>query len=329
MSKIKAAITGIEAWVPEYVLTNHELSTMVDTNDAWIVERTGIRERHILKGEGLATSDLALPAVKKLLEKTNTKPEEVEVIVFGTVTPDSPVPSTANVLADKLGIKNGFGFDVNAACCGFLYALTIGARLIESGAHKKVIVVGADKMSSIVDYTDRNTCILFGDGAGAVMLEPSTEGYGMQDSVLYSDGEGRNFLGIKAGGSQHPASQETVEQRGHYLHQSGSIVFKSAVKGMSGAIEEILKRNNLAPEDIAWVVPHQANIRILQSVAEYANIPMDKVMINIQKYGNTTAATIPLCLWEWQDQLKKGDKLLLTAFGGGFTWGCTYLTWGI
>jgi 3-oxoacyl-[acyl-carrier-protein] synthase-3 len=328
MSKIKAAITGIEAWVPEYVLTNHELSTMVDTNDAWIVERTGIRERHILKGEGLATSDLAVPAVKKLLEKTNTKPEEVEVIVFGTVTPDSPVPSTANILADKLGIKNGFGFDVNAACCGFLYALTIGARLIESGAHKKVIVVGADKMSSIVDYTDRNTCILFGDGAGAVMLEPSTE-FGIEDSVLYSDGEGRNFLGLKAGGSLYPASHETVEQRQHYLHQSGSIVFKSAVKGMSGAIEEILKRNNLAPEDIAWVVPHQANIRILQSVAEYANIPMDKVMINIQKYGNTTAATIPLCLWEWQDQLKKGDKLLLTAFGGGFTWGCTYLTWAI
>jgi 3-oxoacyl-[acyl-carrier-protein] synthase III len=325
--RITAAITGIQGYVPDYILTNEELSTMVDTNDEWITSRTGIKERRILKEPGKATSDMGAEAVKGLLAKTGTDPMEIELLICATVTGDMVFPDTANTITDKIGAKNAFGFDINAACSGFIYALTTAAKFIESGSYKKVVVVGADMMSSIVDYQDRTTCILFGDAAGAVMLEPSTEGFGVVDSILRADGSGRQFLHMKAGGSLKPATVETVMAREHYAFQEGKSVFKSAVNGMVTTAQEVMNRNHLTMDDINWLVPHQANQRIISSVGEYFGIPTERVMVNIHKYGNTTAATIPLCLWEYESQLKKGDNLILTAFGGGFTWGSVYVKW--
>lgn len=313
--------------MPDYVLTNAELEKLVETNDEWIATRTGIRERRILKEEGLATSYLGEQAVRGLLEKTGTKPEEVELLICATVTPDMMFPDTANLIAYRTGLKNAFTFDLSAACSGFLFALTTGAKYIESGMYKKVIVVGADKMSSIVDYTDRATCILFGDGGGAVMLEPSKDGNGIMDSILHSDGVGAENLYQRAGGSLKPATHETVDAKEHFAFQNGRPVYKAAVAGMSGVVKEMMQKHNLSADDIAWVVPHQANLRIIESVASMADFPMEKVMVNIQKYGNTTAATLPLCLWEWEKQLKKGDNLILTAFGGGYTWGAIWVKW--
>ncbi|NGM62874.1 ketoacyl-ACP synthase III [Sphingobacterium sp. SGG-5] len=327
MSKIHAAITAVNGYVPDYVLTNSELETMVDTNDEWIVTRTGIKERRILKGEGLATSDLAVPAVKGLLEKRGIAATEIELIIFCTSTPDMLFPATANILADKIGATNAWGYDLQAACSGFLFGLTTAAQFIESGRHSKVLVIGADKMSSVVNYKDRNTCILFGDGCGAVLLEPNTEGNGIQDAILKTDGSGGQYLNIKAGGSLHPASHETVEAGLHYAYQEGRTVFKFAVTNMADVAAEIMERNNLSSEDVAWLVPHQANKRIIDATAERAGLPEEKVMVNIHKYGNTTSGTIPICLWEWEKQLKKGDNLILAAFGGGFTWGSVYLKW--
>jgi 3-oxoacyl-[acyl-carrier-protein] synthase-3 len=327
-NSITAAITGVGGYVPDYILTNAELEKMVDTNDEWIRSRTGIAERRILKGEGLATSDLAVPAIQELLTKKNFTAADIDCIICATVTPDLPFPSTANIIADKVGAVNAFSFDLAAACSGFLYALTTGAAFIESGRYKKVIVVGADKMSSIIDYTDRTTCIIFGDGAGAVLLEPNAQGFGVQDSILKSDGSGRTHLHIKAGGSAKPASVESVLAKEHFVYQAGQAVFKFAVKGMADVRAELLEKNNLTGDDIAWLVPHQANLRIIDATAHRMGLPMEKVMINIQKYGNTTAATLPLCLWDWEDKLKKGDNIVLAAFGGGFTWGATLVKWG-
>jgi len=327
--KITAAITAVGGYVPEYVLTNKKLEEMVDTNDEWIRSRTGIVERRILKGEGKGTSDLIVPAIQEILDKKQMAATEIECIIVATVTPDMVFPATANVVADKIGATNSFGFDISAACSGFLYALTTGAAFIESGRYKNVIVVGADKMSAIVDYTDRNTCIIFGDGAGAVLLEAGTDGLGVKDSILKSDGNGRHYLNMKAGGSIKPASVETVMAREHYAYQEGKTVFKFAVKGMADVSAELMERNNLTADDIAWLAPHQANLRIIDATATRIGLPMEKVMINIHKYGNTTAATVPLCLWEWQDRLKKGDNVLLAAFGGGFTWGATWVKWAI
>ena len=327
MSKIHAAITAVNGYVPDYILTNKELETMVDTNDEWIVSRTGIKERRILKGEGLATSDLAVPAVKGLLEKRGISAEEIDLIIFCTSTPDMMFPATANILADKIGAKNAWGYDLQAACSGFLFGLTTGAQFIESGKHTKVLVVGADKMSSVVNYSDRNTCILFGDGCGVVLLEPNEEGNGIQDTILKTDGSGGPFLNIKGGGSLNPATHQTVEAGLHYAYQEGRTVFKFAVTNMADVAHEIMQRNNLTADDVAWLVPHQANKRIIDATAERAGLPEEKVMVNIHKYGNTTSGTIPLCLWEWESQLKKGDNLILAAFGGGFTWGSVYLKW--
>ena len=327
MSKIKAVITGVQGALPEYVLTNKELETMVDTNDEWITSRTGIKERRILKGEGLAASDLATEAIEKLLVKTNTKKEEIEMVIVATVTGDHTFPDTANITCDKVGLENAFGFDVHAACSGFLFSLTTGAQYIESGRLKKVIVVGVDVMSSIIDYTDRSTCIIFGDGCGAVLLEAGEE-LGLVDSVFKGDGGGREFLQMKAGGSFKPTSQETLDNGEHYIYQEGRTVFKHAVKGMSGAIKEVMERNNLNADQVDWLVPHQANNRIISSVSDQLDFPMEKVMLNIERYGNTTAGTLPLCLWDYESQLKKGDKIILAAFGGGFTWGATLLEWG-
>jgi len=326
-NKISAAITAVAGWVPEDRLTNFDLEKMVDTNDEWIRTRTGISERRILKGEGLATSDMIAPAVLELCKKRGIDPSEIDCMIVGTVTPDMVFPSTANVVCDKIGAVNAWGFDLSAACSGFLFSLTTGASYIESGRYKKVVVVGADKMSAIIDYTDRNTCVIFGDGAACVLLEPNEEGYGVQDSILKSDGAGRNFLNMKAGGSLRPASIETVANREHYAFQEGKTVFKFAVKGMADVSAELLERNNLTGEDIAWLVPHQANLRIIDATAERMGLAKEKVMINIQKFGNTTAGTIPLCLWEWESQLKKGDNIVLAAFGGGFTWGATWIKW--
>lgn len=325
--KITAAITAVAGWVPEDRLTNFDLEKMVDTNDEWIRTRTGISERRILKGEGLATSDMIVPAVLDLCKKRGIDPKEIDCMIVGTVTPDMVFPSTANVVCDKIGATNAFGFDVSAACSGFLFSLTTGASFIESGRYKKVVVVGADKMSAIIDYTDRNTCVIFGDGAGCVLLEPSEDGYGVQDSILKSDGAGRNYLNMKAGGSLRPASMETVANREHFAYQEGQTVFKFAVKGMADVSAELLERNNLTGDDIAWLVPHQANLRIIDATANRIGLPKEKVMINIEKFGNTTAGTIPLCLWEWENQLKKGDNVVLAAFGGGFTWGATWIKW--
>ena len=326
MKKIHAAITGIQGYVPDYILDNKELEELVDTNDEWIVTRTGIKERRILKGEK-GSSDLGAEAIKGLLDKTNTSAEEIDLIICATVTPDMLFPSTACLIADKIGAENICAFDISAACSGFLYALTTASKFIESGSYKKVIVVGCDKMSSIVDYTDRTTCVLFGDGAGAVLLEPNTDGLGIMDYILKSDGSGGEFLKMKAGGSLHPASHETVDAREHFVYQDGQPVFKKAVKSMADVSEEIMKKNNLSSDDIAWLVPHQANKRIIDATSRRMGVGDEKVMLNIERYGNTTAGTIPLCLWDWEDQLKKGDNLVLAAFGGGFTWGSIYLKW--
>ena len=325
--KVTAAITAVGGYVPEDRLTNFDLEKMVETNDEWIRTRTGIEERRILKGEGKATSDMAVPAIQQLLDKRGISAEEIDCIICCTVTPDMVFPATANIISDKLGAKHAWGFDLQAACSGFLYGLTTGASFIESGRYKKVVVVGADKMSAIVDYTDRQTCIIFGDGAGAVLLEPNHEGYGVLDSILKSDGSGRNYLHMKAGGSLKPASAETVANKEHFVYQEGQAVFKFAVKGMADVSAELLERNKLTGDDIAWLVPHQANKRIIDATADRMGLSHDKVMLNIQKYGNTTAATIPLCLWEWRQQLNKGDNLVLAAFGGGFTWGATLVKW--
>lgn len=325
--KINAAITAVGGFVPEDRLTNFDLEKMVDTNDEWIRTRTGIEERRILKGAGKGTSDMVVPAVQDLCRKRGIDPSEIDVLIVGTVTPDMVFPATANVACDKLGAKNAWGFDVSAACSGFLYTLTLGASLIESGRYKKVVVCGADKMSAIVDYSDRATCIIFGDGAGAVLLEPNEDGYGIQDSILRSDGSGCQYLHMKAGGSVKPASMETVAAKEHFIYQEGQAVFKFAVKGMADVSAELLERNNLTADDIAWLVPHQANLRIIDATANRMGLSKEKVMINIAKYGNTTAGTIPLCLWEWEKKLKKGDNLVLSAFGGGFTWGATLVKW--
>jgi len=325
MSKTEAGITGIHGYVPEYRLTNDELSTMVETTDEWIMQRIGIKERRILK-EG-ATSDMGTAAVKGLLDKTGTKPEEIELVICATITADYHFPSTANLICDKVGMVNAWGFDISAACSGFVYGLQTAASFVQAGTHKKVILVGADMMSAITDYTDRTTCPLFGDAAGAVLLEPVEEGLGIRDSILESDGSGVNHLLMKAGGSLHPPTYETIDNREHFVRQEGQAVFKVAVSKMADVSVEIMKKNKLAPEDLHWLVPHQANMRIIEAVARRMGIPKEKVMINIDRYGNTTAATIPLCLWEWEDQLKKGDNLILAAFGGGFTWGSLYLKW--
>ena len=323
----KAAITGINGYVPDYVLTNAELERMVDTNDEWITTRTGIRERHILKGEGMGSSHMGAKAVAGLLEKTNTSPDEVDLLICATTTPDYVFPCTANLICDMVGIRNVGSFDIQAACSGFVYALTIGSQFIETGKYKKIVVVGADKMSAIIDYTDRSTCILFGDGAGAVLLEPNEEGFGILDSIIKSDGSGQAHLFQKAGGSRYPPTHETVEKRWHYVYQDGPSVFKFAVKNMADVSAEIMERNHLTGPDIAWLVPHQANKRIIEATAHRMGIDADRVMITIQKYGNTTAATIPLCLLDYESQLKKGDNLVMAAFGGGFTWGAAYVKW--
>lgn len=327
MTKITAAITGVQGYVPEDILTNDDLAKFVDTTDEWIMSRTGIKTRHILRGEGKGTSVMAIEAVKGLLAKTNTKPEEIDLLICATISPDHFFPATANIICEAVGIPHVGSYDLAAACSGFLNALVTGAMFIEAGRYKKVVVVGADKMSSIVDYTDRTTCVLFGDGAGAVLLEANTEGLGIQDFILKSDGSGANHLIQKAGGSAYPPTHETIDQRQHYIHQEGPAVFKFAVTRMADVSAEIMERNNLTGEDVAFLVPHQANKRIIDATANRMGIGPDKVMLTIQKYGNTTAATIPLCLWEYESQLKKGDNLVLAAFGGGFTWGSIYLKW--
>ena len=328
MAKIHAAITGIAGYLPEDILDNEELSRMVDTTDEWIMTRIGIKTRHILRPAGKGTSDMGSEAVKQLLIKTNTAPEDVEVLICATVTPDHQFPATGNIISDKAGLKNAFSYDLNAGCSGFLFALSTGAKFIESGRYKKVIVVGADKMSSIVDYTDRATCPIFGDGAGAIMLEPTEDPeIGVIDEIMGTDGAGRIHLHQKAGGSVKPASHETVDAREHYIYQEGQAVFKVAVSKMADVSVEMMERHNISPEELAWLVPHQANMRIIEAVARRMELPKEKVMINIEKYGNTTAATLPLLLWEWEPQLKKGDKLILSTFGAGFTWGAIYLKW--
>ena len=327
MSKLRAKISGIHGWVPPYILTNAELETMVETSDEWILSRTGIRERHILKGEGLGTSDLGAEAVKGLLEKTGIGPEEIDLLICATVTPDMMFPATANIISDKAGLRNAFSFDLNAACSGLLFALITASKYVETGMYKKVIVVGADKMSSITDYTNRETCVLFGDAAGALLLEPTEEEIGIMDAITGTDGSGRVHLHMKAGGSVRPPSHETVDAREHYIYQEGQPVFKFAVTRMADVSAEIMERNNLAPADIAYLVPHQANLRIIDATARRRGVGKVKVMINIDRYGNTTDATIPLCLWEWESKLKKGDNLILAAFGGGFTWGSIWVKW--
>lgn len=327
MTKLKAVITGIGINLPEYILTNEELSRMVDTTDEWIMTRIGIKERRIIREEGKGSSDIGAAAVIQLLEKTGTKPEEIDLLICATVTPDMQFPATANVISDKTGIKNAFSFDLNAGCSGFLYALVTGSKYVESGLYKKVIIVGAEKMSSIVDYTDRAVCPIFGDAAGAVLLEPTTEDFGLIDSILRSDGYGRIHLHQKAGGSVKPASHETINAREHFIYQEGQPVFKAAVLNMAEISAEIMDRNNLTHEDIAWLVPHQANLRIIDATARRMGLDAAKVMINIEKYGNTTAATLPLCLWEWESKLRKGDNIILTTFGAGFTWGAVFLKW--
>ena len=327
MNKTRAAITGVFGYVPDYVLTNKELEVMVDTTDEWIQTRTGIQERRILKGEGKGTSDMGAAAVLGLLAKKGIEASEIDLLICATTTPDMQFPATANIITDKIGAKNAFGFDINAACSGFIYALTTAAKFIESGSYKKIVVVGGDKMSSIINYEDRTTCIIFGDGAGAVLLEPSTDENGIVDSILKSDGSGRIHLHQKAGGSAKPASHETVEAKEHYVYQEGQSVYKFAVTNMAEVSAEIMEKNHLVADDIAWLVPHQANKRIIDATASRMGIGSEKVMLNIHKYGNTTNGTIPLCLWEWESQLKKGDNIILAAFGGGFTWGAVYIKW--
>ena len=327
MGKINASITGVQGHVPDYVLTNKELETLVDTNDEWIVSRTGVKERRILKEEGKGSSDLGTKAIKGLLAKTNTSADEIDLIICATATPDMVFPSTACIIANNVGAKNAFAYDLMAACSGFLFALSTASKFIETGTYKKVIVVGADKMSSIVDYTERATCIIFGDGAGAVLLEPTKDGLGIQDSILKSDGSGIEFLHMKAGGSAKPASHATIDAKEHYIFQDGQPVFKAAVKSMADVSAEIMERNNLSADDVAWLVPHQANKRIIDATARRMGVGNEKVMLNIEKYGNTTNGTIPLCLWEWEGKLNKGDNIILAAFGGGFTWGSIFIKW--
>ncbi|HCC71381.1 MAG TPA: 3-oxoacyl-ACP synthase [Bacteroidales bacterium] len=327
MEKIRAAITGVNAWFPEYRLTNDELATMVDTSDEWIMQRVGIKERRILKGENHGTSVLGAEAVKGLLEKTGTSPAEVDLLICATVTPDMPFPATANIISDKVGIKNAFSFDLNAACSGFIFALQTAAGYVESGRYKKVVLVGADKMSSITDYEDRTTCALFGDASGAVLIEPTTDDVGIIDHLFHTDGSGKNYLYMKAGGSARPASHETVDAREHFVYQEGQTVFKFAVSHMADVAVEVMKRNNLKSDDVAWLVPHQANLRIIDATGRRMGLDPSQIMINIQKFGNTTTATIPLCLWEYENRMKRGDNIILAAFGGGFTWGSVYLKW--
>jgi 3-oxoacyl-[acyl-carrier-protein] synthase III len=327
MTKIRAAITGVGGYVPDYVLTNKELETMVETTDEWITTRTGVKERRILKGENQGVSVLGIEAVKDLLKKTKVDPKEIDLIIFATVTADMTFPATANIVATAVGAVNAFSYDMGAACSGFLYALETGTNFIESGRYKKVIVIGGDKMSAILDYTDRTTCIIFGDGAGAVLLEPTTENVGVMDSILKSDGSGEAYLHMKAGGSRKPASLETVAAKQHYVYQEGSAVFKFAVTNMADVSAQIAERNHLTPESITWLAPHQANKRIIDATANRVGITEDKVMMNIERYGNTTAGTIPLLLWDYEKRLKKGDNLILAAFGGGFTWGAMYVKW--
>lgn len=325
MSKITAAITGVAGYVPDDVLTNDDLAKIVDTNDEWITTRTGIKERRIMKNG--ASSDMCVHAVNELLKKTNTDPKEVDLVIVGTVTPDYTFPSTSNIVCDKTGMTNAWGYDLIAACSGFIYSLATGAQFIETGKYKKVMVIGVDKMSSIIDYQDRTTCVIFGDGCGAVMLEPTEDGMGVQDFILHADGSGRQYLFQPGGGSMNPASIETVENRMHYVKQEGKQVFKFAVTNMAEVSAEIMEKNDLKSEDVAWLVPHQANLRIIDATANRMGLPKEKVMINIQKYGNTTAGTLPLCLWDYEKQLKKGDNIILSAFGGGFTWGAVYIKW--
>ncbi|MBN2524082.1 MAG: ketoacyl-ACP synthase III [Bacteroidales bacterium] len=327
MTNLRASITGVGGYVPEDILNNEELSQMVDTSDEWITQRVGIKERRILKEKGKATSDMAVMAIQELLDKTRTKPEEIDFLICSTITPDMAFPSTANLIGEKLKLKNAFNFDLSAACSGFIYGLETASRMIESKAYKKVVVVGADMMSSVTDYTDRSTCPLFGDGAGAVLLEPTSEDVGVIDRILGYDGSGKEFLHMKAGGSLNPPSHQTVDNREHFVYQEGKAVFKVAVSVMSDIAVNIMHRNNISPEKLAWLVPHQANMRIIEAVARRMGIKREQVMINIQNYGNTTAATIPLCLWNYEDQLKKGDNIILTAFGAGYTWGSIYLKW--
>ena len=325
--KLRAAITGVGGYVPDYILTNAELESMVDTSDEWIFTRTGIRERRILKEPGKGSSDMVVKAMDELFAQTGLKPEEIDLLICATVTADMIFPDTANTICDKIGAVNAFGYDINAACSGFLYALHTGSKFIESGTYKKVVVAGVDKMSSILDYTDRATCVIFGDGAGVVLLEPDTQGFGIVDAVLRADGSGRQYLHMKAGGSIKPPTLETVLAREHYVYQEGKTVFKYAGKGMVDTVQQVLERNGLTTEDIRWLVPHQANKRIISSVGDSLGIPEDRVMVNIEKYGNTTAGTLPLCLWDYRDQLQPGDWVVLTAFGGGFTWGAILIKW--
>ncbi|PLX09442.1 MAG: 3-oxoacyl-ACP synthase [Marinilabiliales bacterium] len=327
MAQIRAAITGVGGYVPPYILTNDELSRMVDTSDQWIMERIGIRERHILLEEGKATSDMATEAVKQLLEKTGTDKDEVDMLICGVVTPDMQFPATANIICDKVGIKNGFGYDVNAGCSSFLFALITASKFVESGSHRKVIVVGADKMSSIVDYNDRNTSPIFGDGAGAVLLEPDTTGLGLVDSIMHVDGSGRQHLHQVAGGSLRPATFETILRRQHFIYQEGQPVFKAAVSSMADVSVRMMERHNLTPETLKYLVPHQANMRIIEATARRMGIPRENVMLTIEKFGNTTAGTIPLCLWEYEHELKPGDNIIISTFGAGFAWGSTYIKW--
>jgi len=327
MARIYAKISGIEAYLPEYILTNKELSQMVDTSDEWITQRVGIKERRILKGEGLATSDMGAEAVKKLLKKAGNKPEDIEIIIVATISPDMMFPSTACLVAEKAGIKNAWGFDLSAACSGFIFALQTASQFIETGRYKKVVLVAGDKMSSITDYTDRTTCVLFGDAAVALLLEPATEEVGVIDHHLQIDGFGKDFLYLRAGGSLKPASHATVDAKEHFIYQDGQPVFKTAVSKMADVSVDMMKKHHITNDELAWLVPHQANNRIIEAVGRRMNLTKDKIMINIERYGNTTAATIPLCLWEKEKELKKGDKLILSAFGGGFTWGAIYLKW--
>ncbi len=323
----RAAITAVHGYVPEFRLSNAVLETMVETNDEWITERTGIKERRIQTGKDQGLSVMAVEAVKGLLKKRGIGPEEIDLMIVATVTPDRVFPATANIVCDAIGAKNAWGFDLGAACSGFLYALTTGAQFVETGRHKKVVVVGGDKMSSIIDYTDRSTCIIFGDGCGAVLLEPTAEDLGVMDSILRSDGSGCQYLHQKAGGSMRPASERTLEAKEHYVYQEGKAVFKFAVTNMADVSAEIMEKNGLSSDDVAWLVPHQANKRIIDATANRMGLDASKVMVNIEKYGNTTSGTIPLCLWEWESQLKKGDNIILSAFGGGFTWGAIWLKW--
>jgi 3-oxoacyl-[acyl-carrier-protein] synthase-3 len=327
MQKINAAITAVSGYVPDEIVTNDDLAKLVDTNDEWITTRTGIKERRILRGEGLGSSFMASKAVEQLLEKSGTKPEEVDLLICATTTPDHQFPATGNIVSDQCGLVNAFSYDISAACSGFLYSLTTGAQFIETGKYKKVIVVGVDKMSSIIDYEDRATCIIFGDGGGAVLLEPTTEDIGLKDSFLKSDGSGKQYLYQPSGGSVSPATVDSVKNKEHFVYQEGKTVFKFAVTNMADAAYEIMQRNNLNADDIAWLVPHQANKRIIDATRERMGVDESKVMLNIQRYGNTTNGTIPLCLWEWENKLKKGDNIVLAAFGGGFTWGATYIKW--